>query len=197
MFRRFLLICFSTCFIYGIGYGQNAAMNKYANQLFLNIFKDTPDPAIQDFLKSYLPVLAEKKTTEFKLSANKAAEEDPEEIHSFVFTQHPFFKAQFARGKIDFICTRNPVTKTVLVNNVKLWFEFSSQSQGEMAFNYLIESLMPISTIHKFGSTNGAQRAEFSDAKEKNGFGKVRIRLTADNLDRNVFKILFELENEL
>lgn len=197
MFRRFLLICFSACFVFGNGYGQNSAMDKYANQLFLNIFKDTPDPSIQDFLKSYIPALAEKKTTEFKPAGYKAPVEDHEEIHSFVFTQHPFFKAQFARGKIEFICTRNPATKTAQVNNAKLWFEFSSQSQGEMAFNYLIESFMPISTMNKFGSTNGAQRAEFSDAKETTGFGKVRIRLTADNLDRNVFKILFELENEL
>lgn len=198
MFRRLVFTCFFFCFITGYTYGQGSAIDKFTNQLLFNIFTEQPDPSVQDFLKFYIPSLYEKKKKEGIWIANASKSgQDHEEVHSFVFTKHPFFKSAFTSGKIEFFCLRNGDPTSTRITNLKLWLEFDTQQDAEMAFSSLVETFLPISSNKKFSSTNGAQKAEFSDGKEMAGFGKIRIRLTADNLDRRTFKILFETENDL
>lgn len=199
MFRKYILVCFFFSFSFGRLYSQTLTVDRYTNQLLFNIFEEQPDSSILDFIKQYIPSLAEKKkkdrvpaSTPLLSDQNKYAE-----VHSFIFTRHPFLKATFTSGKLDFFCLHNNAAKDIQVSNVKLWLEFDTQPEAEMAFSNMIETFIPISTQKKFSSTNGSQKAEFSDAKEMNGFGKIRIRLTADNLAQHRFKILFETENDL
>ncbi|MCK9402425.1 MAG: hypothetical protein M0Q26_03410 [Chitinophagaceae bacterium] len=199
MLRKCILVCFFFSFIFGRLYSQALTVDRYTNQLLFNIFKEQPDSSILDFSKQYLPSLAEKKkkdgipaSTPLLSGQHKYAE-----IHSFIFARHPFLKTSFTSGKLEFFCLRNNNAKDSQVTNVKFWLEFDTQPEAEMAFSNMIETFIPISTQKKFSSTNGSQKAEFSDEKETNGFGKIRIRLTADNLDRHTFKILLETENDL
>jgi hypothetical protein len=199
MARKVLLACFIVFSLLGKTDGQSLTMDKFTNQLFFNIFKEQPDITILDFIKTNIPLLAEKKSKEavWVLNTPSAIQNAPEEVHSFIFYKHPFFKSNFTSGKMEFYTFRNKQVNAIQISNLKLWFEFDTQPEAEVAFSNLIETFIPISTAKKFSSTNGAQRAEFSDNKETKGFGKIRIRLTADNLDRHVFKVLFETENEL
>lgn len=198
MARKYLLLCFCFCILCSRAISQSITVDKYSNQLFFNVFTESPDASIQDFLKLYLPSLYEKKKKEgIWVSNTTHTGIGHEEIHTFIFTKHPFLKATFTSGKLEFFCLRNNDLKDIQLTNMKLWFEFDTQPEAEMAFSSLVETFIPISTNKKFSSTNGAQKAEFSDTKETSGFGKVRFRLTADNLDHHIFKILFETENDL
>ncbi len=198
MVRRLALLCFLCALFTGYTYSQSTTIGKYTNELLFNIFTDKPDPLIQDFIKTYIPVLYEKKKKEGVWIMNGMKHTQPyQEVHSFIFSKHPYFKSSFTSGKIEFYCQSNGDPKSSLITNIKLWFEFDTQLEAEMAYGKLMETFVPISTDKHFGSTNGAQIGEFTDARETNGFGKLRIRLTADNLDRRYFKILIETENDL
>lgn len=198
MFRRLVLVCFASCLLGGYSYAQALSIDKFTNQLLFNVFTAQPDPSIQDFLKNYIPALFEKKKKEGVWITNSSKTgQGYQEIHSFVFTKHPFFKPSFTSGKIEFFCLRNGDPKNTQITNCKLWFEFNTQLEAEMAFSNLIDTFMPISTDKKFGSVSGAQKAEFIDIKETTGFGRIRIRLTADNLDHRTFKVLVETDNDL
>jgi len=198
MVRRLVLICFLTALLTGHSYAQSVSLDKYTNQLLFNVFTAQPDPSIQDFIKNNIPLLYEKKKIEGVLVTNGSKHTQAyEEVHTYVFTKHPFFKNSFTLGKLEFYCQRSSDPKNNKLSNIKLWFEFDTQLEAEMAYGKLIEACMPISSDKHFASINGSQIAEFSDTKETVGFGKIRIRLTADNLDRRTFKILFETENDL
>ena len=166
MFRRLVLVCFVSCLFSGYSYAQALTVDKFANQLLFNIFTPQPDPSIQDFLKTYIPALYEKKKKEGVWVNNSAKTgQGYQEILSFVFTKHPFFKPSFTSGKIEFFCVRNGDPKNTQITNCKLWFEFNTQLEAEMAFSNLIDTFMPISSDKKFGSVSGAQKAEFTDAR--------------------------------
>lgn len=193
MFRKCFLTGFLLCALFNTMNGQSLTVDTYANQLLFNIFKDQPDTAIRPFLRLYTPSLLEKKTIPDGSPSSGSA--NMFEIHSFIFNKHPFFKASFTSGKLELYCQRND-SKGTNVYDVKLWFEFDTLEEAEIAYNKLIETFVPISTNKRFGVTNGAQKAEFSDTKTK-GLNKVQLRLTADNLDHLRFKILFETNNDL
>ena len=195
MFRKCFLLGFLVVVLYTTSYSQALTVDTYSNQLLFNIFKEKPDTAIRSFLRLYTPSLLEKKQGP-ALGGSKDASQYTAEIHSFIFTKHPFFTGSFTTGKLDFFCQRFNEPKGMQVYNVKLWFEFDTQQEAEMAFSKLVETFIPISTNKRFSSSNGARKAEFSDTKGQNGFNKVQIRLTADNLDHHDFKILFETEND-
>ncbi len=194
MFRKCFLAGFLLCALFNTMNGQSLTVDTYANQLFFNIFKDQPDTSIRPFLRLYAPSLLEKKTTPPDGSPS-AGNKNAFEIHSFIFNKHPFLNASFTSGKLELYCQRNE-GKGTNVYDVKLWFEFDTQEEAEIAYNKLIETFIPISTNKRFSVTNGAQKAEFSDTKTK-GLNKIQLRFTADNLDRHRFKILFETENDL
>lgn len=200
MVRRLALIFFAVI-LTGYSYGQSLSFEKYTHQLLFNIFTEQPDVSIQDFLKLYFPVLLDKKKKEGVWTGGTPKnfpEKGYEEIHSFIFAKHPFFKPTFSSGKIEFFCVRYADPNMIpQITNVKLWFEFDTQPEAEIAFSNLVETFIPISVNKKFSSVSGAQKAEFSDIKESKGFGKIRVRLTADNLDRRTFKILLETDNDL
>ncbi len=198
MFRRLVLICFLGMLFTDYSYSQSTTIDTYTNELLFNIFTEKPDPSIQDFIKTYVPILFEKKKKEDVWIMNGNKHTQPyQEVHTFIFFKHPFVKSSFTSGKIEFYCQRNGDPKNNLITNVKLWFEFDTQLEAEMAYGKLMEIFVQISTDKHFGSTNGAQTGEFTDANETRGFGRVRLRLTADNLDRRTFKILFETENDM
>lgn len=194
MLRKTLLVCFFISLSYDCLYSQALTIDKLTNQLLFNSLKE-PDPLITDFVKQYIPSLIESKKNEGTAtisSLNKYSE-----VHAFTFTKHPFLKISFTLGKLEFFCLRNSPQKEIQVSNLKLWLEFDTQQEAEIAFSNLIETCIPISIQKKFSSTNGSQKAEFSDSNETKGFHRIRIRLTADNLDRHTFKLLFETENDL
>jgi hypothetical protein len=197
MFRNCLLAALLCCTLFTSLYAQPNTVNGYTHQLLFNIYTNQPDNAISGFLRSYAPSLYDKKNIP---AANGTANEPVTsnvEIHSFVFGKHPYFATPFTSGKLELYCQHFSDAKGVQVFDVKLWFEFENQLEAEMAFSKLVDVFLPISTNKRFSSTNGAQKAEFSDSKGEKGFNKIQFRLTADNLDRRRFKILFETANDL
>ncbi len=173
---------------------QSVTLDTYTHQLFFNIFKEKPDTAISNFIRLYAPGLYDKKNT---AQSGSGGNNNTYEIHSFIFTKHPFFKPSFTIGKLELYCQRFAAPKGLQVYDVKLWLEFDTQQEAEMAYSKLMETFMPLSTNKKFSSTNGYQLGEFTDSNGEKGFNKIQVRLTADNLDRRRFKILFENENTL
>jgi hypothetical protein len=195
MFRKYFLASFLLCTLFNTTNGQSLTVETYSHQLLFNVFKEQPDTAIRAFLRLYTPSLIDKKTTPTD-GTPETGNKSSLEIHSFVFTRHPFFNATFTSGKLEFYCQHFSDAKGTQVYAVKLWFEFDTQQDAEIAFSKLVETFIPIATNKRITSTNGAVRAEFSDTRAK-VFGKIQVRITADNLDKHHFKILFETENEL
>ena len=193
MFKKYLIIGFLLSVLTGTLKAQVLTIDTYSNQLLFNIFKAQPDPSIVDFLKLYAPSLYNKNTAIVSGSNNN---QFTSEIHSFVFTKHPFFKSSFTVGKLELYCQHFPEPKGIQVYDVKLWFEFDMQQEAEMAYSKLVETFIPISTKKLNDSKNGFLRGQFSDTTSTIGFNKVQFRLTADNLTHR-FKILFETQNEL
>ncbi|MEO7530082.1 MAG: hypothetical protein ABIS69_01685, partial [Sediminibacterium sp.] len=192
VFRRCLLVGFLFVILLNTTNGQSFTVDTYSNQLLFNIFKDQPDSTVRSFLRLYAPSLLDKKMIQDPGSSTGNKNQYTYEVHSFIFTSHPYFKSSFSNGKLELYCRRSHDEKSVQVYDVKLWFEFDTQQEAEMAQTRLIETFTPISTNQHFSSANGFMRAEFSDKKVTTGFNKIQFRLTADNLDRTRFKILFE-----
>lgn len=176
---------------------QQVTFDNYTNQLLFNIFKPKPDTAIATFLRRYTPSLYFKHQTDNTTREVTGKNEYTLEIHSFLFTQHPYFKASFTNGKLAFYCQRYPDPIGVKVYDVKLWFTFDTQQEADMAFSKLVETYIPISTKKKISSMSSYQQAEFSDESSQNIFSKIRFRYTSDNLDQHRYKILFETTNDL
>lgn len=197
MFRYcFLAVCFCSTLFTSL-YAQSGTVNGYTHQLLFNIYTNQPDNAISGFLRSYAPSLYDKKNIPVTNGTTAETVTSNVEIHSFVFSKHPYFATPFTSGKLELYCQHFSDAKGVQVFDVKLWFEFDNQLEAEMAFSKLVDVFLPISTNKRFSSTNGAQKAEFSDSTGEKGFNKIQFRLTADNLDRRRFKILFETANDL
>jgi hypothetical protein len=195
MFRKCFLAFFLLFALFNTTNGQSLTVDTYSNRLLFNIFRETPDTAIRPFLRLYTPSILENKPA-LPDGSSPGGSKKSYEIHSFIFNKHPFFPATFTSGKLELYCQRSNDGKGAQVYDVKLWFEFDTQEEAEMAFSKLVETFIPISTNKRFSSISGAQKAEFSD-KNGTGFTKIQFRLTADNLDRHRFKILFETENDL
>lgn len=193
------IFCFFI-FMQGPVKAQPVSINVYAHELLFNILTKKPDTSIADFLKLYIPGLYEKKRTQGLLNTGASSAIVPhEEIHSFLFTRHPYFKEKFTRGRLDIFCTRyDTLNLSQKVGDIQLWFEFDSQEQAEIAFSKFIERFISVSTQKKFSSTTGAQQAEFMNTKEVTAlFNRVRFRLTSDFVGQHRYKILFETTNNL
>jgi hypothetical protein len=193
MFRKcflasllFVLLCNDTS-------AQTLTVDSYANQMLLNVFKDQPDPVIQDFLKRYIPSMLDKKIVAQGSGDNKFKLES----HGFVFLEHPHFKSAFRNGKLEFDCRRYNDTRGVQVDDVRLWFYFDTQLEGETAFVQIVDTLKPISPKNFVHTANGAMIGEFTDTKNTKGFAKVQVYLMTDDIDKTKFRILFALGNSM
>lgn len=196
-FAQYATTLVLACALNTVIHAQTNTINGYAQQLFFNIYTSQPDTSIAAFLRDHIPSLYDKKAlTEVNTNTGKNTD-NRIEIHTFVFSKHPYFVTGFVNGKLEFYCRHFADARGEQVFDVKLWFEFENQLEAEMAFSKLVELFLPISQGKRFSSTNGAQRAEFSDNRQEQGLNKIQFRLTADNLDRHRFKILFETGNEL
>ena len=199
MFRKYLVASLLVMITYG---ARSQAMNMdiQTHQLFFNVFREKPDTSILGFLKLYIPSLYEKKNTFpgwIKYSSIDTLQ-SYREIHSFVFSRHPFFTEKITQGKLEIACKRYENARLLQnITQVQLWFEFETQPEAEMAFSRLVEMFSPLATKKKFSSVSGAQKAEFTNSKELKGFNRIQFRLTADNVSRYRYKILFETGNDL
>lgn len=194
---KYVMILVLNCVLNTAIHAQTNSINEYTQQLFFHIYTSQPDTSITAFLRDHIPSLYNKKAF-MPGNTNTGTNTDNRiEIHTFVFNKHPYFAAGFVNGKLEFYCRHFADARGDQVFDAKLWFEFENQLEAEMAFSKLVERFLPISQGKRFSSTNGAQRAEFSDNRQGQGFNKIQFRLTADNLDRHRFKILFETGNEL
>jgi hypothetical protein len=114
-----------------------------------------------------------------------------------VFLEHPHFKSAFRNGKLEFDCRRYNDTRGVQVDDVRLWFDFDTQLEGETAFVQIVDTLKPISPKNFVHTANGAMIGEFTDTKNTKGFAKVQVYLMTDDIDKTKFRILFALGNSM
>jgi len=176
------------------------SMDTFAHQLLFNIFTGNADTAITGFLKLYVPVLYGQKRNAGEWIQYPAADtvHVHDEMHSFIFTKHPHFKEKFSSGRLDVFCKR--YENSLLLQNitgVQLWFEFNALEEAEVAFSRLVDMFILGSTDKKFSAVNGAQKAAFTNSRDKTGFNRVQLKLMADNSGPHKFRILFETGNEL
>lgn len=176
---------------------QQLSFDSFTNQLLFNIFKPRPDTAITEFLRLYTPSLYFKHQTDNSSKEGIGKNNYSLETHSFLFTRHPYFKASFTNGKLEFFCQRYPEPIGIKVYDVKLCFTFDTQQEADMAFSKLVEIYIPISAKKKISSLSGYQQAEFSEDSSQNLFTRIKFRYTSDNLDQHRYKILFETTNDL
>lgn len=192
MLRKYLLAMVMIAGLRNAASGQSTTVDSYANQLLFDVFREQPHPAVQEFLKLYVPSLLDKRTT-----ARGTESSFDLETHGFVFLEHPFFKTNFRNGKLEFYCRRYKSVLGVQVDDVHLWFYFDTQADGETAFGKLIDTFKPVSTKNYIHTANGSMIAEFTDTKNTKGFGKVQVLLMPEDTDKTKFKMLFSLGNNL
>src|SRR4051812_11035291 len=149
MFRKYFLASFLLLVLFGRSNGQPLTVESYTNQLLFNIFQNQPDTAIRPFLRLYAPALLERKAITGPATSGSPGST---EIHSFVFTTHPYFKSTFSTGKLELYCQRFNDTRGLQVYDIKLWFGFDTQQDGEIAYSKLIETFMPISKARNLSS---------------------------------------------
>ena len=196
MFRKYFLACFILLLTVNRSKGQDMSFDMYTNQLLFNIYSIRPDTSITGFLRLYTPSLFEKKKTVSVTPADTFHYH--EEIHSFLFTKHPFLTVKFTKGKLDICCKRYNGPELIQnITTIQLWFEFDEQQEAEIAFSRLVDNFILLSTNKKFSAANGSQKAEFSNSKNTIGFNRVQFRLTVDNVSKHRYKILFETDNSL
>jgi len=196
MFRKLLLACCIFLLTVARLTGQDLTITTYTHQLLFNVLTDEPDTSISGFLKLYIPSLYNKK----KATVGPATDtfHYHEEIHSFLFTKHPFLNIKFAKGKLDIYCKRYDGPELIQhITNVQLLFEFDEPQEAEIAFSRLVDNFILLSNDKKFSTVNGAQKAEFTNSRITNGFNRVQFRLAADNIGQHRYKLLFETGDNL
>lgn len=170
--------------------GQTRTFDSYTNALLFNVFQDTPDTGIVEFLRLYTPGLLKQQSN--GTGTKSAGQEKAEEIHSFVFKHHPFFSGKFAVGKLQFFCTRFTPSNTVEVYDVSLVLAFDDQLTAEQAFSDLIERYLPLSSSKHISSETGSQIALFTNDVTSGLFHTVQIRMCRNYLQKNSYQILLE-----
>jgi hypothetical protein len=199
MFKKAFAVCVLIICLSCPAKSQAVNMDTYVNQLFFNIFKENPDTAVLGFLKLYIPSLYQKQgRTGWPVQTSLDTTRGYKEMHSFIFSRHPFLNLKFAQGALEIICRRYDNDKPVqAITKVQLSFEFETPEDAETAFGRLINLFTMTATQQKINTTLTTQRAQFTDAKIVSGFNKVQFRVAADNLGHYRYKILFETGNEL
>ena len=191
MFQKCLLSFFILFTTINNSSAQGLTFDSYTHQLLFNVYTDNPDRSIAGFLKRYIPSLSGNKNSQPILPEDSSHFQ--EEIHTYVFTRHPFISINCKKGKLDICCKSYEGTELIQkIAKVQLWFEFDEQTEAEIAFSRLVDNYILLSTDKKFSASNGSQKAEFSDAKNLNGFNRIQFRLTVDNVNVHRYKILFE-----
>lgn len=185
--------------LFSVHAGAQATMDNYTKRLFFNLFTDKPDTLISSFLNLYVPALNNNRTPgKWIVYPASDTMHSHEEMHSFIFKKHPFFTERFTTGHIDFFCKRYegvPVRQNI--TGIQLWFEFDVQQEAEVAFSRLVETFILVSTDKKISTINGAAKAAFTDANQKNGFSKVQVSMIGDNISTHKYKVLFEAGTSL
>ncbi len=179
---------------------EGQTMDAVTNQLFFQVFSGKPDTSITGFLKLYVPSLAEKKKTpgEWIKFQNTDTLHIHDEVHSFLFTSHPYFKEKFAQGRLEISCRRYEGPQLLQnIMAVRLMFEFNIPQDAEMAFTRLVEILSMVSTDKRFSTGNGSQNAAFINTKDKTGFNRVQMKLMSDQTAVYKYKIVFESGNNM
>lgn len=193
MTRKSLLVVVLLLLLRLGAHAQVATLDAYCNQLFFHVFAEKPDPAIQDFLKTYLPSLLDKNNAP---AGNTNGSKFSLETHGFVFLKHPFIKTPFASGKIEFDCRRFNDARGVVSDNTRMWFYFDTQQEAETTFGQIVTTLTPLASQNRVYTDSGSMIGDFTDPKATSGFYRARFFLTTDFLDKKKFILLCEVNSK-
>lgn len=189
-----LYICFSFLTM-STSFSQDLRFDKYTRELLFEVTTDKPDTLLTKFMSRCFPHPLPYSWDSSGSKGNKA--EFPEEIHTYLFKQHPKLTIQMAQGGLDIYSSNIPGNpSTQQFKKIRLWFSFDQQADAEKAFGRLVENYLLISSDKQFSASNGIQHAVFSNTNNKTGINKVHLGMTVDNLDIHHFKILLEPEHE-
>lgn len=198
MLRRLICIVGTLLLVSGEA-GAQATMDDYTKRLFFNLFTGKPDTSIRGFLNLYIPALSHTKTPGKWINYAPAdTTHAHEEIHSFIFKNHPFINEKFARGRLDFSCRRYEGAQVMQnITGIQLWFEFDTLEEAEVVFARLVEMFILVSSNKKITTINGLPRAAFINTNNPTGFSKVQVIMMADTISVHKYKVLFETGNDL
>ncbi len=175
-------------------YSQEFRFDHYTNELLFNVMTEKPDSSLTEFLNRCLPNRV--YTSPSNTFPQNDTKQFNEEIHTYLFKQHPYLEMRIAEGGLDLICKNHTgKSPSQQIEKARLWFSFDQQIDAERGFGRLVENYILLSNVKKFSASNGTQNAEFLDTLSKKGFNKVLFKMSVDNLGPHRFKIMLETEN--
>ena len=178
-------------------YGQTNQFDEAVHKMLFNVMTHQADSPVNSFVKKYIPILAVQKG-EWAIDEQFYSLEDsvPDllTIHSLVFNRHPHFDFTFSEGQIDFL-TRERNGRVVGLRNIKVWFIFNSEKDGEIAFEQLIAIFGRVGNRNGIVESQGNKISQSYNVQSNATFDSVEIVLMKDNLDHEPCKILFTVDN--
>jgi hypothetical protein len=113
-------------------------------------------------------------------------------IHSLRFWKHPYFKAKFSEGRLDFFTLENNDSGPG-ITDFQLWFYFDSQKDASYAFQTLCDGFKKISKTQRMEKQPNNIIARYSGKEKADKLDCNEIILLPDELYKGRYKILFRL----
>lgn len=197
---------------------DSRSLSQYSDQLYFGLLSQNPDTVIATFIHKYVPVIYKKYDSSGIWTAYPPGIfKEPPYItvtNSYVFEKHPCFDANFKSGELS-------ITQKIYedpqqygkITDMKLWFEFSNKEDAKNAYKKLVDTFSSFNVLKRITSTNGVDKAEFTDKSFEKYYSSIQIMLAKDffkptryvTINRSGqklhdipgYKILIEIGNDL
>jgi len=184
------LIVLVVVFLVPFNVFTQTVFGKTTSELYFNILTYQSDSIVAVFQKKYAPVLMQKPTGNWT-AYPPTFKQMPEQlaVHSFVFTEHPHFKANFTTGQLDFLTRESD--SSIGLRALELWFNFDTESSAKNTFTQLVNLYTPISNYKRVYKKNGKSVAEFKNKTDPNSEETIQFILVKDPIYASKYRIFF------
>ncbi len=173
--------------------GQTKNFDTLTNDILLRIRTYETESATKNFLKKYIPFLAEKPTQIGGWTAYPLLEDNIPTYtigHSIFFLKHPYIDFGVTECRLDFLTNE----KSNKINGYKTYFItflFDSKRKAVKSFKTLCSAYDKLSGSKNIKTKAGKKIAFYKNIDKGNLFQSVEFILTQDDLFDNKYKIIF------
>ena len=173
--------------------GQTKNFDSLTNNILLRIPTYETDSFTKDFLKKYVPFLAEKTTQIGSWTAYPPFQDTIPTYtvgHSIVFPKHPYIDFGTTECRLEFLTNEksNEITgyKTFFIT-----FLFDNKQNAINSFKTLCNEYDKLSSSKNIKTKASRQIAFYKNIDTESLFHSVEFILTQDDLYDNKYKIIF------
>ncbi len=167
--------------------GQSSVLETSINQMYLNVYTDSPEQNVKKFMDKYVPSFYRNKTQGGWVAYPDTIPIFTLEVHSLIFEKHPFFDGKYNYGV--FTIKTKSENDSASLRDVQVFFCYDSESKALDDYNKLFNKFNQFENEH-FVTNEGLKRVEFNFSTIKKVKKKVTIALTHDILSGE-YKITF------